>query len=57
MVGSGFQPKRDICREWPETPAIGLIHHYDRGSQHCSYEYQELLERSGMRASMSRKGN
>jgi len=38
-------------------PAAGLIHHSDRGSQYCSHEYQELLRSSGMRASMSRKGN
>ncbi len=35
----------------------GLLHHSDWGSQYCSYEYRELLERFGMRASMSRKGN
>jgi putative transposase len=38
-------------------PAEGLIHHSDRGSQYCSYEYQALLEDYGMRVSMSRKGN
>ncbi len=38
-------------------PAAGLIHHSDRGSQYCSHEYQALLLRHGVRASMSRKGN
>ena len=38
-------------------PAAGLLHHSDRGSQYCSYEYQALLGDYGMRASMSRKGN
>jgi putative transposase len=37
--------------------ATGLIHHSDRGSQYCSYEYRDLLEQFGMNASMSRKGN
>ena len=40
-----------------KRPATGLIHHSDRGSQYCSYEYRELLEQFGMNASMSRKGN
>jgi putative transposase len=40
-----------------KRPAAGLIHHSDRGSQYCALEYASLLDRSGMRASMSRKGN
>ena len=40
-----------------KCPTTGLIHHSDRGSQYCSYEYRELLDHLGMRASMSRKGN
>ncbi len=40
-----------------KRPAEGLIHHSDRGSQYCSYEYRNLLERFGLKASMSRKGN
>jgi transposase InsO family protein len=40
-----------------KRPAEGLIHHSDRGSQYCSYEYRNLLERFGLLASMSRKGN
>ncbi|MBL6751650.1 MAG: IS3 family transposase [Nevskia sp.] len=38
-------------------PPPGLIHHSDRGSQYCSHDYQYLLRRYGMTASMSRKGN
>lgn len=40
-----------------KRPAKGLIHHSDRGSQYCSYDYRCLLEQFGMKASMSRKGN
>ena len=40
-----------------KRPAAGLIHHSDRGSQYCALEYASLLDRNGMRASMSRKGN
>jgi len=40
-----------------KRPAKGLIHHSDRGSQYCSHEYRNLMERFGMAASMSRKGN
>ena len=40
-----------------KRPKSGLLHHSDRGSQYCSYEYQALLAQFGMTASMSRKGN
>ncbi len=40
-----------------KRPAKGLIHHSDRGSQYCSHEYRDLLDRFGLKASMSRKGN
>ncbi len=40
-----------------KRPAQGLIHHSDRGSQYCAYEYQQLLEGWGMQVSMSGKGN
>ena len=36
-------------------PARGLIHHSDRGCQYCSHEYRKLVERFGMKASMSRR--
>jgi len=40
-----------------KRPAKGLIHHSDRGSQYCSYDFRNFLEQFGMIASMSRKGN
>ena len=40
-----------------QRPAPGLIHHSDRGSQYCAHDYRNLLERFGIRASMSRRGN
>jgi len=40
-----------------KRPAQGLIHHSDRGSQYCSHEYRNILERFGLKVSMSRKGN
>lgn len=39
------------------SPASGLLHHTDRGSQYASIEYRELLERRGVEASMSGRGN
>jgi putative transposase len=38
-------------------PPVGLLHHSDKGSQYCSLEYRQLLERLGMKASMSGTGN
>ena len=35
----------------------GLLHHSDRGSQYCARTFRDLLNRYGMRASMSGKGN
>ena len=42
---------------WRRKPAVGLLHHSDRGSQYACGDYQKRLERYGMEASMSRKGN
>lgn len=39
------------------SPPQGLIHHSDRGSQYCSYEYRKALRAIGAQASMSGKGN
>ena len=39
------------------TPAAGLIHHSDRGSQYASGDYQKILSKHGITCSMSRKGN
>jgi len=38
-------------------PAFGLLHHSDRGVQYTSHRYRDLLERSGITASMSRTGD
>ena len=38
-------------------PPTGLLHHTDRGSPYASEDYQNALEASGFRGSMSRKGN
>jgi putative transposase len=40
-----------------KRPAQGLIHHSDRGSQYCSHEYRNLMDRFGLKVSMSGKGN
>jgi putative transposase len=40
-----------------KRPAQGLIHHSDRGSQYCSQEYRILMDRFGLKVSMSGKGN
>jgi putative transposase len=38
-------------------PDAGLLHHSDRGAQYTSLDYQELLARHRIIASMSRKAN
>jgi len=38
-------------------PPKGLISHSDRGSQYCSYAYQELLAKNGFKSSMCAKGD
>lgn len=38
-------------------PALGCIHHSDRGSQYCAQSYQNLIKQAGLKPSMSRKGN
>lgn len=38
-------------------PAVGLMHHSDRGSQYASHAFQAKLKGYGMICSMSRKGN
>jgi len=40
-----------------KRPPKGLIHHSDQGSQYCSHEYRSILDRLGLKASMSGKGN
>jgi transposase InsO family protein len=38
-------------------PKAGILHHSDRGSQYCSYDYQRMLGGHGFVLSMSGKGN
>jgi len=38
-------------------PQPGLMHHSDRGSQYCAYEYRDRRAEIGAVASMSGKGN
>ena len=38
-------------------PPTGIIHHSDRGSQYCSYDYRKLLATNGILSSMNGKGN
>jgi putative transposase len=40
-----------------KRPGAGLIHHSDRGSQYCSHEYRRMLDRFGMKVSMSKKAD
>jgi transposase InsO family protein len=40
-----------------KRPSGGLIHHSDRGSQYCSSEYQQILSRFALKASMCGRGN
>jgi hypothetical protein len=37
------------------APRPGLLHHTDRGGQYVSREYKLILERAGIRSSMSRE--
>ncbi len=38
-------------------PPRGLIHHSDRGVQYAAEPYRQVLERHGIKQSMSRRGN
>jgi len=43
-----------IALRWPPKECI---HHTERGSQYCSHDYQKILRKHGLIASMSGKGN
>ncbi len=55
--------RAELCTEALELaieqrrPEPGLPHHSDRGVQYACDAYRQLLDRSGMQASMSRKGH
>jgi len=36
---------------------IGIIRHFDRGTQYTNYKYQRLLKKYDYISNMSRKGN
>ena len=40
-----------------KQPGKELMHHSDRGSQYCSYEYRRLLDQFDLKVSMSGTGN
>ena len=40
-----------------KQPVKGLLHHSDRGSQYCAFEYQQMLALFNMQVSMSGNGN
>lgn len=40
-----------------KRPGPGILHHSDRGSQYCAYDYQAQLCQFGLVPSMSRKDN
>ena len=65
VVGWSLQPRMtaDIVMGAPtmawfrRKPAVGLLHHSDRGSQYASQLFQDKLKAYGMEGSMSRKRN
>lgn len=65
IVGWALEPhmRAELCTEALQNavkrhrPTKGLIHHSDQGSQYCSKEYIEELDKYGIVRSMSRKGN
>ncbi len=56
---SSSQLKENLCNVHLQVciKDHSFIHYSDRGSQYCSYEYQDLLGQFNMKASMSGKGN
>ena len=65
VVGWSLKPRMtaDIVTDaltmawFRRKPAVGLMHHSDRGSQYASQPFQHKLREYGMICSMSRKGN
>ena len=65
IVGWSLKPRMtsDIVTDaltmawFRKSPAAGLLHHSDRGSQYASQAFQDKLKAYGMTCSMSRKGN
>jgi len=42
---------------WRTKPAVGLIHHSDRGVQYCSHMYVNELKRNGIKISMTEENH
>ncbi|MBZ0090672.1 MAG: IS3 family transposase [Sulfuricellaceae bacterium] len=65
IVGWSLKPRMtaDIVTDaltmakFRRKPALGVLHHSDRGSQYASRAFQQKLADYGMTCSMSRKGN
>ena len=65
VVGWSLKPRMtaDIVTDaltmawFRRKPAVGLMHHSDRGSQYASQPFQNQLKEYGMDCAMSRKGN
>lgn len=65
VVGWSLKPRMtaDIVTDaltmawFRKKPAVGVMHHSDRGSQYASHAFQDKLKDYGMICSMSRKGN
>ena len=43
--------------KFPAGTLSGLIHHSDRGAQYCSKEYVSVLQKNGIRVSMTENGD
>ena len=64
--GVGWAMQRRLDAAWVQAawrralgrrrPAVGLMHHADRGSQYACHAYQHLLADHGIRCRMSRTG-
>lgn len=42
---------------WQAKPAVGLVHHSDRGIQYCSNQYVEALKKKGIEISMTEENH
>jgi putative transposase len=42
---------------WQARPAVGLVHHSDRGVQYCSHEYVNELKKRNIRISMTEENH
>jgi putative transposase len=54
-IGGAIKALKMAIRQCPRTK--GLVHHSDRGIQYCSKAYVELLNRAGIRISMTEENH